>query len=116
MKLKLTITITSEQVNDIMESALGSAGIIHWCDEVRIIEPKTAKKTPDYMSEALTTGNYLILHDVEEEKWHYLTLKKFMKGLKMYVEQGGTLEPTEIDGPSADTIVQVAIFGRGTYA
>lgn len=114
MKLKLTITITGEQIEDIMSSALGSAGIIHWCDEVRIVQPKSAKKSPTYMSQALNTGHYLILHDVEEEKWHYLTLKKFAKGLQLYIEQGGKLD--DIDGPAADAIVQVAIFGKGVYA
>lgn len=116
VKIKFTVTLTEENVNDIMTSALEGSGITYWCDEVRVVQAINNKKSPKYASDALTTGNYLMIHDVEEEKWHYLTLKKFLKGLQLYVEQGGTLEATEIDGPAADTIVQLAIFGKPTYS
>lgn len=116
MKFKLTIELTDENINDIMTSALEGSGITYWCDEARVKSPKEGGKAWKYASDALTTGNYLLLHDVEEEKWHYLTLKKFLKGLALYVQEGGTLEATEIDGPAADTIVQLAIFGKPTYS
>lgn len=99
-------SITAEEVDDIIESALYS-GISYWASDAEVKMPQGVEIT--YMNEVLTNGGKLYLRD-EDGKRHMLDIKKFMRGLNMYK---GSLE--DVDAAIADEIVQLAVFGKVTY-
>lgn len=104
---KYSKTITAEEIDDIMDSAL--RGISYWAGECRVVGDYLG----DYASEQISRGGQLKIYDAEGEKWHTLTRTKFLKGMGLFT---GDTEPTEIDDPAADTIVQLALFGKEVYA
>lgn len=108
---KLNITVTGEQIDAIMEQAM--QGCIHWCDEVREYGP--TPKGAKWISQNISRGGILQLHDVETEKWERLTLTKFLKGLQAVVEAKGA-NFDDWDMYDADTVIQFALFGKGMYA
>ena len=63
-----------------------------------------------------------MLYDAESpEKWE-LTLEKFLAGMKLYLENGGStcvcdeeVDTCNIDADGADSIVQYALFGELVY-
>lgn len=115
VKAELKFRVTQEDIDDIMVSAL-EGGINYWCCEAEVVEEK---RVADWGHEQIARGGVLILHDAESnDKWE-LTLEKFLAGVKMYVENGGAgcvcddgIDPCEIDGCAADSIVQYALFGE----
>lgn len=90
-----TITIkrrvTLEQIQDILESAW--PGIAYWADEVK------------------KNGSYYKVHDAEENQWHNLTIKKFLKGLELTP----WFDFDNYDMYDADAVVQRALFGKVIY-
>lgn len=110
------VNITSDDIDDIMACAL-EGGINYWCCCAEVID----KYLGDYASDQISRGGTLILHDAESsDKWD-LTLDKFLKGMKLAIEQGiglsvnladGSIDIGEIDAEVADTIVQLGLFGE----
>lgn len=100
-------TITAEEIDDIMDSAM--RGIAYWAGEAQVV----GEYLGDYASEQISRGGSVRIWDNEGEKWHTLTKDKLLSGLSLYT---GSLEPTEIDDYAADTIVQLALFGKEVYA
>lgn len=118
VEVKLTVTLTAQDIDDIMVSAL-EGGICYWCCEAEVIEEK---RVADWGHEQIARGGVLILHDSEEDEEYELTLEKFLKGFELWVANGGdrygaigydgSVDCCEIDGECADAIVQYALFGE----
>ena len=95
-------------------------GINYWCSEAEVVEER---RCADWGHEQIARGGALVLHDIEDssEKWE-LDLEKFLKGFKLWAEQGldkygavqkdGTVDCCQIDAACADEIVQLALFGE----
>ena len=110
----LNITVTQENIDDIMCAAL-EGGITYWCGEAEVVG--------DYLGECseeqIARGGTLILYDAEsDDKWE-LNRDKLLAGLKMYIENGGagcvddeSLDTSYIDADAADSIVQYGLFGE----
>ena len=103
------VTISDEQINDLMVSAL--QGISYWASEAEIVHLKS-KDDGLYTSEALTHGYAVRIYDAEEECWHKLTLNKFLKGVAKMDHQ----DFYEYDMFDADKVIQYALFGEQVYA
>ena len=117
VKAEINVTLTQEDIDDIMCSAL-EGGICYWASEAEVVEDK---RCADWGHEQIARGGALILHDAESsDKWE-LTLEKFLNGFKLWLENNGDrygavycgkVVTSEIDGEMADMIVQYAIFGQ----
>lgn len=120
VRAEIKVNLTVEDIDDIMVSAL-EGGINYWCSEAEVVEDK---RCSDWGHEQIARGGALILHDMEsEEKWE-LDLEGFLKGFKLWLEDGqdkyGAVESGEvdcgnIDAGCADEIIQYAIFGELVY-
>lgn len=105
--------VTDEIVSDLCSAAF-YGGITYWCDRI------TVKGGHENMTggEALLAGKTLRLHEIEEDKWHELTLYQYIQGLKKYCED--RLVPlTDVhenhDAFTGDSIIQFALFGEEIY-
>lgn len=118
---EIKVSLTQEDVDNIMVSAL-EGGINYWCRKAEVVEEQ---RCGDWGHEQIARGGALILHDAEcSDKWK-LNLKKFLKGVKLWIQNGddrygalqkdGTLDTGEIDGEMADMIVQYALFNEVIY-
>lgn len=101
---EFTSKVTEQQVNDIMSKALLGCG--YWADEADV--PNNEKL---FASEALTQGFDVKIHDAEEDKWHTLTLTKFLKGLSL--AKNHNFE--DYDMYDAEQVLQYALFGKLIY-
>jgi len=119
LKVTHEIEVTREDIDDIMCSAL-EGGICCWCDAAEIV----GEYLGEYAHEQISWGGTLRLHDYEDDVEHELTRDKFMQGLKMFLENGNgdlvniknrRIDPCEIDGECADSIIQYAVFGELVY-
>lgn len=122
MKIKgKNIKVNAEGIDDIMACAL-EGGITFWCDEARVV----GEYLGEYASDQISRGGQLLLHDMEEEETYLLSKEKFMKGLKIFLDNnegkickldsGYEVDPANIDANDADSIIQYAIFGELVYA
>lgn len=117
------VVITAEDIDDIMSSALES-GISYWCSRAIVV----GKYYGDCASEQISRGGILILLDGISGEPLKLTQENFMAGLTKYLEN--SLHPDtlytgpngewlincgQIDGPAADMIIQLAVFGTIYY-
>ena len=123
MKFEFTmlvpVTITSEDIDDIMVAAL-EGGITHWCRRVEVV----GESLGEYASDQISRGGSLMLYDIESsDKWE-LTLDKFLRGLTKAIEDGapitinaedGSVDMSDMDADCADTIVQYALFGEVVF-
>ena len=117
VKAEINVTLTEQDIDDIMVAAL-EGGINYWCDEAEVIEEK---RVADWGHEQIARGGVLVLHDAESEDTWELNLDKFLNGFKLWIEAGGdqynAIEKGEvdccnIDAGCADEIVQYALFGE----
>lgn len=130
--IKKTLNITDEQLDDIMCTAL-EGGITYWCDEAKVVGDYLG----EYAHEQIARGGQLILSDSEEGKTYELNKEKLLKGLELYLTNGGdaetasreivdtaevavptyeyTIDTCEVDAAVADEIVQYALFGDVIY-
>lgn len=122
MKIKgKNIKVNAEDIDDIMVCAL-EGGITFWCDEARVV----GEYLGEYASDQISRGGQLLLHDMEEEETYLLNKEKFLKGLKIFLDNnegkickldsGYEVDPANIDANDADSIIQYAIFGELVYA
>lgn len=136
VKLEMDLVITPEDMNDIMLEAL-TGGIAHWCGKVDAVgEPyNSAEYIGKYASEQISKDGQLILYDKLNEKSHILNKEKFLKGLKLYLENlylenpnirhpYGILDTLDnklridtclADALVCDMIIQYALFGKVIY-
>lgn len=120
VEVKSDVTLTQQDIDDIMVSAL-EGGINYWCREAEVVEEK---RCAEWGHEQITHDGGLILHDAESnDKWE-LTREKFLEGFKLWLENGGDkygavsngeVDCGEIDAECADSIIQYAIFGEVIY-
>ena len=130
--IKKTFNITDEQLDEIMCTAL-EGGITYWCDEAKVVGDYLG----EYAHEQIARGGQLILSDSEEGKTYELNKEKLLKGLELYLTNGGdaeiasreivdtaevaaatyeyTIDTCEVDAVVADEIVQYGLFGDVIY-
>lgn len=120
VKVEIRVELTQENIDDIMVAAL-EGGITYWCSEA---SPEGGELLEEYPSEQISRGGALLLYDFEEEAYHRLDLEKFLKGFKLWVENGGDeygaiedgkVDCCNIDADCADAIIQYALFGEVIY-
>lgn len=108
----LTIKVTEEQLDDIVDSAINYCS--YWCSLLEYGKRPTSKVSA--MSEALSHGGTLVFNIDEpfvvggETKFE-LTTNKLLKGLEQY----GSFDFDTFDGPMSDAAVQQALFGKVIY-
>lgn len=105
------ITITSEDIDDIMSDAL-DFGIGYWCERAEV----QGEYLGSFASDQISRGGELLLYPDDEDEPVLLNLEKFLKGYKMSVEEGyfsGDVD--EYDADIADVIVQLAVFDDVVY-
>jgi len=108
-KVVIVKELTDEDINDILDSALH--GCRYWVGDIKIKLFNKAAPPPAYLSQALTQGHSLKIHDSEEDKWHTLTLNKFIKGLSL--SYGFNYE--DYDKEEAEQVLQRALFKEAIY-
>lgn len=125
-EISLTVVVTTEDIDDIMVSAL-EGGITYWCQEAEVIGERMGE---GWGHEQIARGGGLRLHDGEDGKHYDLTRENFLAGLKKYLQHplyDGTIELGThedemvldcgmIDAPAADQIIQYAVFGDIVYS
>ena len=117
IKPQIEVTLTQQDIDDIMTTAL-EGGITGWCNQVEVVGEQLGRSA----SEQISKGRSLILYDMESsDKWE-LTLKKFLNGVKLYFEDGchvqvndGSIDTGDIDANDADCIIQLALFGEVVF-
>ena len=115
VKIKFSLTVTQQDIDDIMCTAL-EGGIAYWCCMAKVI----GKRLSECDSEQISRGGELKLYDVEGDGVWILTRDKLLNGIKLWAERGGnqcsaiqgngTLDTGEIDAEVADMIVRYALF------
>ena len=120
VKAELRVELTQQDIDDIMVAAL-EGGINYWCDEAAVEGGEYLGK---YASDQISRGGTLLLHDTDEDAYRKLDLEKFLKGFKLWLENGGDqygavqgheVDCCNIDAGCADEIVQYALFGEVVY-
>ena len=120
VKVEIRVELTQQDIDDIMVAAL-EGGINYWCDEAAVEGGEYLGK---YASDQISRGGTLLLHDTDEDAYRKLDLEKFLKGFKLWLENGGDqygavqgheVHCCNIDAGCADEIVQYALFGEVVY-
>lgn len=120
VRAEINIELTQQDIDDIMVGAL-EGGINYWCDEAAVEGGEYLGK---YASDQISRGGTLLLHDTDEDAYRKLDLEKFLKGFKLWLENGGDqygavqgheVDCCNIDAGCADEIVQYALFGEVVY-
>lgn len=106
--------LTERDIDDIMDMAF--YGINYWCCDAEVVGDYLG----EYASEQIARGGKVRLYDAESDDVWELTLEKFLKGFKLWVENGhdeygalksdGGVDTGEIDAACADEIIQFALF------
>ena len=121
VKAEIEVKLTEENIDDIMVCAL-EGGINYWAGKAEVIEEK---RVADWGHEQIARGGALILHDTESSKKWELTLEKFLKGFRLWLENdgdeygavsGGVVDCCNIDAACADEIIQYALFDEIIFA
>ena len=112
-----TVDVTEEDISDIMTTAL-EGGITYWCSRIET----TGAHSELSIEERLAKGESLTLHDMKSEKPYTLTCAALLNGLRLFLNDiprscvyNGKLDTSEIDADDADSIIQLAVFGRIVY-
>ena len=120
VKVEIRVELTQQDIDDIMVAAL-EGGINYWCDEAAVEGGEYLGK---YASDQISRGGTLLLHDTDEDAYRKLDLEKFLKGFKLWLENGGDqygavqgheVDCCNIDAGCSDEIVQYALFGEVVY-
>ena len=120
VKVEIRVELTQQDIDDIMVAAL-EGGINYWCDEAA---EEGGEYLGKYASDQISRGGTLLLHDTDEDAYRKLDLEKFLKGFKLWLENGGDqygavqgheVDCCNIDAGCADEIVQYALFGEVVY-
>lgn len=123
IEVKIPVIVTDENIDDMMCSAL-EGGITYWCSHVTVLNGYLG----EYASEQISHGGELevVLDESFDQAGttsYLLDKEKFLKGLKMYLndrfrdcfyasskEGKAEIDTGHIDGEAADMIVQYALF------
>lgn len=111
---EIEVNLSQQDIDDIMAVAM-EGGICYWCRKAEVV----GEYLGEYASDQISRGGALILHDAESAQTWELTLEKFLKGVKLYFEQGchvqvedNAIDTCDIDANDADCIVQFSVFGE----
>ena len=111
---EIEVNLSQQDIDDIMAVAL-DGGICYWCRKAEVV----GEYLGEYASDQISRGGALILHDAESAQTWEPTLEKFLKGVKLYFEQGchvqvedNAIDTCDIDANDADCIVQFSVFGE----
>lgn len=111
---EIEVNLSQQDIDDIMAVAL-DGDICYWCRKAEVV----GEYLGEYASDQISRGGALILHDAESAQTWELTLEKFLKGVKLYFEQGchvqvedNAIDTCDIDANDADCIVQFSVFGE----
>ena len=120
MEIKTTLTVTEEDIDDIMVSAL-EGGITYWCGKAKVV----GEYLGEFASEQIARNGKLLLYDMVEDAEYELSREDLLKGIKMAVEEGyydnygwcdgHHLDTCQIDAEVADVIIQLALFEEVIY-
>ena len=119
IKAQVHIHITGQTIDDIMCTAL-EGGITGWCDCAEVVG---GKYLGEYAHEQISRGGSLMLYDAEStDKWE-LDREKFLRGLRLWIEDGdgicalneGEVDAAFVDAEAADLIIQYALFGEPVF-
>ena len=120
IKIEKEITVTQQDIDDIMVSAL-EGGITYWCRKAEVVGDYLG----EYASEQISRGGVLKLYDAESDDVLVLTLEKLLHGIEKAYDgnwfmdygwcDGAKLDPCQIDAEVADVIVQLALFDEVVF-
>ena len=110
-----TATITQQQVDDLLCTAF-EGGITYWCGSAQVQGewPEGAR----WISDTLSRGATIALHDMEGDEVYHLTLDKFLTGLAKacaFRKQSVDRFFDGHDAIEADIVVQFAVLGEIVY-
>lgn len=127
--MMLTVTknvnINQEDIDEIMCTAL-EGGITYWCMYAQSIMDDTWMKENNivYLSDVIGRGGDIVL--TTEDGDYVLTLKAFLTGVQMAINDDTIeietinneyrIDTCMIDADIADIIIQYALFGKLVYA
>lgn len=127
--MMLTVTknvnISQEDIDEIMCAAL-EGGITYWCYGAQSIMPDEWLKENNinYLSDVTGRGGDIVL--TTEDGDYVLTLKAFLTGVQMAIDDNTVaietinneyrIDTCMIDADIADVIIQYALFGKLVYA
>ena len=116
-----TIIVTNNDIDDIMATAL-EGGINYWADQAETVGTLREEDKDLYISETISRGYTVEIHDAEEGEIYQLDLEKLLNGITYGVQNGfveinngGTIDTGDIDAIAADVIIQAALFGDVIY-
>lgn len=118
IEAQVHINISAQTIDDIMCTAL-EGGITGWCCRAKVV----GKRLGEYAHEQISRGGSLMLYDAEStDKWE-LDREKFLRGLRLWMEDGdgicalneGEVDAAFVDAEAADLIIQYALFGEPVF-
>ena len=114
---QIEVNLTQQDIDDIMATALES-GITYWCCAVEVVGGYLG----EYASDQISRGGMLKLYDSESNDHYWLDRNDFLRGVKLYFEEGfhvkvenNRIDVADIDANDADCIIQFALFGEVIY-
>lgn len=120
-KAEREITLTTEDIDQIMCSSLEGGETARWCNAA---EP-VGELLGEYEHEQIARGGKLKFYEIEEQTWHELSLDNFIHGFICWYEGGNDRYPTvtpdgkidmfRVDAVVSDQIVQYALFDTLIY-
>lgn len=122
VKVEMKLVVTSEDIDDIMVTAL-EGGITYWCCKAEVI----GQYLGEYASEQISRNGTLRLYDMEQDERYLLTRYKLLEGIAMYVANPCSaniveqidgeirIDTCNVDAEVADAIIQLALFGEVVY-
>lgn len=119
ISIRITRKVTQEELDNILDAALNACS--DWCDLLEVSKAPTKMGPYKTMSEMITRGGELTFHinypfmEGGETKF-VLTKAKFIKGLRQYGNNNAVpFNFDDYDGPEADAVLQIALFGEIVY-
>lgn len=118
IEAEVHINISAQTIDDIMCTAL-EGGITGWCCRAKVV----GKYLGEYAHEQISRGGTLTLYDAESpDKWD-LDLNGFLRGVRLWIEDGdgicalneGEVDASFVDSEAADLIIQYALFGEPVF-
>lgn len=128
IRAEIKVKLTKQDIEDIMVCAL-EGGIGYWAilDNTGPAYENAPDDEPVSItcSNELLAGNEIRFEDTEEDVEYILTLEKLLTGFRKWIEAGGdeygaveadgSVDCCRIDAPTADEIVQYALFGEVVF-
>ena len=124
---EVVFTLSKEDIEDIISSAL-CGGIGYWASLDNTTPEFKAQPEDEcidtWTAKILMDGGTVYLIDNDEDEVYELTLKRFLNGVRKFVERGydrygcfrhNYVDTASIDSECADSIIQLGLFGEVIY-